>query len=327
MSRTNLKGFLLNEEWDAPFFKKLAHNDTGQARGHQGGMVIPTGLRPFLPVLDENAITVSTPTIDIHFQVKMYVGMSYLMDSTVRYQLQSWGGLRTPESRITHGFIPLRSKASEGDILIFQRNVERIDSYRLVLIQKSKPEFHDTSMWIGNRKWGVLLTSEQPVTYTQISQARSEILALEARPFELIRGEVRREEQKHSRIARSYVFRKLVLTEYNRCCAVSGIKIVTPDHLYEVESAHIIPLHEGGSDDIRNGIALTKTLHWAFDHGLFGIRPDRKIYLPEKDKNIRENAYLTRFENQEIVEARSVGLRIHQYALEWHFNNRVKQWD
>ena len=56
--------FLLDPEWDAPFFKRLAHNDTGAAKGHQGGLAFPKDLREFLPALDEGLTGETTPTVD-----------------------------------------------------------------------------------------------------------------------------------------------------------------------------------------------------------------------------------------------------------------------
>jgi putative restriction endonuclease len=40
-----------DEDFDAPLFNVLAHNDTGQAVGHQGGIVIPKDLDPYFPQL------------------------------------------------------------------------------------------------------------------------------------------------------------------------------------------------------------------------------------------------------------------------------------
>jgi len=103
--------------------------------------------------------------------------------------------------------------------------------------------------------------------------------------------------------------------------------IATPASLYEVEAAHVVPVSEGGTDDIRNGLALAQTLHWAFDRGLFGILPNRTIYLPGRVKGMAENSYLRQFEGKPIIEAKTTSLRAHPDALNWHFKNRVKQWD
>ena len=43
-------------EFDRPLFKKLAHNDTGMAAGHQAGVVIPTAMDRFFPQLSERSV-------------------------------------------------------------------------------------------------------------------------------------------------------------------------------------------------------------------------------------------------------------------------------
>ena len=41
--------------------------------------------------------------------------------------------------------------------------------------------------------------------------------------------------------------------------------------MIEAEAAHIIGKDVLGTDDPRNGLALSRTVHWAFDDGLFTI--------------------------------------------------------
>lgn len=142
-----------------------------------------------------------------------------------------------------------------------------------------------------------------------------------------MRAEVVRVETRQNRIARGSAFREAVRSQYTWRCAVSGIDVATPSSLFEVESAHVVPLSEGGSDDIRNGIALTQTVHWAFDRGLFGVLPDRTIYIPRLVKRMKENAFLKQFERKPIAEAKEASLKVHPDALRWHFDNKVKQWE
>jgi len=102
---------------------------------------------------------------------------------------------------------------------------------------------------------------------------------------------------------------------------------MTPTLLPEVESSHIVPVSEGGSDDIRNGFTLTQTLHWAFDRGIFGVLPNRTIYIPRQVKQMTANTFLKKFANKPITEAATQRLRFHNDAFKWHFDNRVRQWD
>ncbi|MFB6201903.1 MAG: HNH endonuclease [Halorhabdus sp.] len=87
---------------------------------------------------------------------------------------------------------------------------------------------------------------------------------------------------------RDSTFTEDVRTAYDERCAVCGVRRVTPgqDPNSEVEAAHIYPKREGGVDDVRNGIALCKLHHWAFDNGWFSITDDYEIIVadaPERD--------------------------------------------
>lgn len=79
--------------------------------------------------------------------------------------------------------------------------------------------------------------------------------------------------------ARSSQFTRRVKEIYNNRCAACGVRRMSPEGSPEVDSAHIYPVAEGGTDDLRNGIALCKTHHWAFDNGWFSISDDRQIII------------------------------------------------
>jgi putative restriction endonuclease len=64
-------------------------------------------------------------------------------------------------------------------------------------------------------------------------------------------------------------FREKVMVAYQNQCAVCRLK--RPEL---VEAAHIIPDSQGGEADVRNGMAMCKLHHSAFDQNLLGVRPD-----------------------------------------------------
>jgi putative restriction endonuclease len=314
-------------DWDEPFFKRLARNDTGQAVGHQGGMVLPKPLRDFLPTLDVTATTRQSPTVDRHIRVEMFDGANFVAEGDVRYQFQTWGGTRSAESRLTDGLHPLRDRAAEGDIMIIQRRGDTLNRFRFVLVKRGTPEFVQLSQLISDRRWGPLDEDNPPVTQLLLSQTQNEIADLVKHPFELMRPQVTRVEARQSHLARSSVFRERVRQEYDSKCAVSRIDLSTPTMLKEIECAHVVPLERGGTDDIRNGITLTRTLHWAFDRGLFGVLPERVIYIPRLVMQMPENSFLGQFENKPITEASNEALRVHADAFQWHLQTLVSQWE
>ena len=75
--------------------------------------------------------------------------------------------------------------------------------------------------------------------------------------------ERRRIIQTVSHLSRAANFRQQVLRAYGFRCAV------TQAQLRLVDAAHVLPVGApGSSDDVRNGIALSPTLHRAYDNGL-----------------------------------------------------------
>lgn len=72
-------------------------------------------------------------------------------------------------------------------------------------------------------------------------------------------------------------FRERVLQAYREQCALCRLR-----HYELLDAAHIIPDAEpGGIPEVRNGIALCKLHHAAFDHLFLGITPDYTVELRE----------------------------------------------
>lgn len=97
---------------DTSVYKKLAHNDTGAARGHQGGIVIPRDIAEFFPPLPA-VIATSGPTVDARLKADLFVDGVRVAVIETRYQHQTWGGTRPPERRLTDNLGPLRNEASD----------------------------------------------------------------------------------------------------------------------------------------------------------------------------------------------------------------------
>ena len=326
MPPSKIQEFLFSEEWDVPFFKRLAHNDTGHATGHQGGLVIPKALRPYFPVLDESKTSRAKPTIDRRILVHMFVGLREVGDSRARYQFQTWGGERSAEGRLTDNLAPIRNLAKADDILVFQRSADTLDRFRLLLFQRRRPGFNEINSLTKGRRWGPLIEGEEPVTTEDLENAEEQFDEVAKEPF-VLKIERARVVSRVNRVARSSAFAVRVNKEYQWTCAVSGVALATPSKMYEVQAAHVIPVSEGGTDDIRNGLALSHTLHWAFDWGLFGIRDDRRVYVPRRVRNMAANTFLHEFGGKEILEARSQHMRVHERAFAWHLKHRVKRWE
>lgn len=76
---------------------------------------------------------------------------------------------------------------------------------------------------------------------------------------------------------RDAAFAVVVKSVYDNTCAMTGIRIINGGGRAEVQAAHIRPVASGGSDSVRNGLALSGTVHWMFDRGLVSIEDDLTI--------------------------------------------------
>jgi putative restriction endonuclease len=83
------------------------------------------------------------------------------------------------------------------------------------------------------------------------------------------------------RKVRKAVFSRKVKQLYDYTCAVCGARRFSPEGRPEVEAAHIYPKSEDGPDDPRNGVALCRFHHWAFDSGWISIDDDFQILVAE----------------------------------------------
>jgi len=324
MNADLLLQFLNDSAWDAPFFKRLAHNDTGQASGHQGGIVVPKDLRGYFPALDEGLASAIAPTVDRYIIAEMFVPGQQVGSDMVRYQFQTWGGTRSAESRLTDNLGPIRNKADEGDLFIMQRSRDRLDSYRMVLVRQTDAAFAQIDELTQSRRWGALFATRLPISQQELIFARAAMLADTEQPFVPVRENVPRVATSRQVIARDTAFRETLLTQYRRRCAVSGIALATHS-LAEAEAAHVIPIARGGADEPRNGFTLTGTLHWAFDRGLFGVGANRRVVVPAPVRAMPENAWLDQFHDKLIAEAETSTLRTASEAFAWHRANLLAQ--
>lgn len=318
MSLTTLLSDLL---WDAPFFKLLAQNDTGAAKGHQGGMVIPKDLRRFFPGLT-GATSIAIPTLDHRIEAQLFVDEKFVGTANTRYQFQTWGGARSPESRLTDQLGPLRNMATGGDYLVIQRSLDNLELYRLLLVTKGTSAHAEIAATTGGKGWG-LLTSVKPLDTDELHQAEIDERAVELDPFLLFDDDALTKESRTVKVARSIVFRATVLRIYESKCCVCGECLTSPKGQTELQAGHIVPRSLKGFDDARNGLCLCGRHHWAFDNGLFGIDGDRRIFVARSVLDIKLNGPLAPYNGKHITEANEPALMAAKEALAWHLANVV----
>ncbi len=87
-------------------------------------------------------------------------------------------------------------------------------------------------------------------------------------------------------------FKSRVLTAYSFKCSVCGIQLKL------VDAAHIVPVHENGTDETSNGLALCSLHHRAYDKSLITIWEDYSVKTNQnKIKNLIKNNLNAGLEN------------------------------
>lgn len=121
---------------------------------------------------------------------------------------------------------------------------------------------------------------------------------------------------------RDEVFRDVVLSNYDRTCAVTGQRFVYSATV-EADAAHIIAKGSRGTDDPRNGLALSKSVHWAFDQGIFTISDQYEVIIHPAASRASAAAFpLLETDRKRIALPTDSAYYPHQEALEWHRKER-----
>jgi putative restriction endonuclease len=115
---------------------------------------------------------------------------------------------------------------------------------------------------------------------------------------------------------REAAFAMRVKDAYENTCAMTGLKIINGGGRAEVQAAHIRPVADHGPDSIRNGLALSATVHWMFDRGLVSVDDDYSI-LVAKDRVPDTVTRLMRDDRQLLLPGR-VSQRPHIQFLRFH---------
>jgi hypothetical protein len=123
---------------------------------------------------------------------------------------------------------------------------------------------------------------------------------------------------KVSRQKRDAAFSGIVLDNYGFTCAVTGQRFRSTTHT-EADGAHIIGKEARGTDDPRNGIALAKSVHWAFDRGIFTISDQYEVVINPKARNASvANFPLMEMDRRKITLPKDTYYWPHTEALAWH---------
>lgn len=115
---------------------------------------------------------------------------------------------------------------------------------------------------------------------------------------------------------RDAAFAKAVQSAYEQTCSFTGLRILNGEGRPEVQAAHIRPVRCSGRDTVRNGIALSGTVHWMFDRGLISIGDDYSILITKH--GLPENAVRLLNPDRKLILPKDDVLRPARDFLEYH---------
>ncbi len=125
------------------------------------------------------------------------------------------------------------------------------------------------------------------------------------------------------RAFRDRSFARQVKHAYCGRCSMSGLELRNGGGRPEVEAAHIVPVAQRGPDTVRNGLALSGTVHWMFDRGLISVSDDGRILVA---KEAAEESTLNRLlvPDRRLIEPADPAFQPHKAYLRWHRENVFK---
>lgn len=125
-----------------------------------------------------------------------------------------------------------------------------------------------------------------------------------------------------SRPFRERSFMHNVRSAYSNRCAVTGLRLINGGGRPEVQAAHIQPVASMGPDSVRNGLALSGTVHWMFDRGLISIDDDYRILV--STNHVPEDAVRLLNQSGTINLPKDGTLHPNQHYLKFHRDNVFK---
>ena len=193
----------------------------------------------------------------------------------------------------------------------------RIDNALFVVMQQeeNRAAFRQTLLESYFSAVGITALNEQAAIHAEAFSYNLELLSKAHQPLV---HEVTSQD-KYRPASRNQGFRRAVVTTYDHRCALCGIRIVTPEGHTAVDAAHIVPWSRTQNDDIRNGMALCKLCHWAFDEGMLGVSDDYAVLTsPQVSLSPNMPGSLQALSGRSIIAPPDKELWPAQEYLHWH---------
>ena len=138
------------------------------------------------------------------------------------------------------------------------------------------------------------------------------------RHIQSLKETLEEDEYEEEIFVRGGLFRKTIPKIYNHTCCITGMKIESSYNVQMIDACHIFPFSLSGDDTVTNGIALSPTLHRAFDRGLITINSDFVVRVSPTVNEEESNFTLSQFSGQQIFLPEKEKYYPSQASLSWH---------
>ena len=120
---------------------------------------------------------------------------------------------------------------------------------------------------------------------------------------------------------RDRAFMTNVRAAYRQTRAFTGLRIVNGGGWTEMEAAHIRPVEHNGPDSVRNGLALSRTMHALFDRGFltltdeYAILESKKAPLPDQLRGMLNTSRIALVPDEDRLKPHRAFLDFHRRAV------------
>lgn len=103
---------------------------------------------------------------------------------------------------------------------------------------------------------------------------------------------------------------------------MTGLRMTNGPTRTEVQAAHIRPVDADGPDSPRNGLALSRTVHWLFDEGFLSVEDNGRIL--QVRRGIPDGVRRLLNPDEKILLPTNRPEAPHAVFLRWHRENRFR---
>lgn len=139
-----------------------------------------------------------------------------------------------------------------------------------------------------------------------------------------LREHLEEDEFEEEIFVRGGLFKRTIPKIYEYTCCISGLKIDSSNNVQMVDACHIYPFSLSCDDTVPNGIALSPTMHRAFDRGLITINSEYIVRVSPTVDDQNSEFSISQFNGHQIKLPAEERWYPSIHSLMWH-NKEVFQ--